>query len=280
MVGQTTPRTLGFGKDHRIIHVSGTEFDCGSDWFAATRFPEGVTRITERGLGPLHACNIWLVAGRDATLLVDAGTGIAALAPVVARLTDRPVICLLTHAHYDHMGGAHAFADRRAHAAEAATMAAPSPQSTLWGGWLDAAAFTGPPPEGFDMEHYAVRPAHPTALLADGDVIDLGDRSLEVLHVPGHSPGLLAAFEAATGLLFSSDALYDGRMFFDLPGSGPAAASRSLDRLAALPARLVHPGHFESFTACRTHSLCDEQRRILRRGCADAAPPAASRYPA
>ncbi len=238
-----------------------------------------MTRITERGLGPLHACNIWLVVGRDAALLVDAGTGIAALAPVVARLTGRPVICLVTHAHYDHIGGAHEFADRRAHTAEAAVMAAPSPQSTLWSGWLDAAAFVGPL-EGFDMARYAVRPARPTALLADGDVIDLGDRSLTVLHVPGHSPGLLAAFEPATGLLFSSDALYDGRMFFDLPGSDPVAASRSLNRLAALPARLVHPGHFKSFTACRTYPLCDEQQRILRRGCADATPSAASRYPA
>jgi len=45
----------------------------------------------------------------------------------------------------------------------------------------------------------------------DGDIIDLGDRAFEVLHLPGHSPGSIALFEAATKTLFSGDAITTAR---------------------------------------------------------------------
>ncbi len=219
----------------------------GADWFEPERFPHGITRLREPGLGPLHAANVWLVEGRDGALLIDAGVGVAPLRPVVEALTARPVTCLLTHAHYDHMGGAHEFADRAAHRFEAAALAAPTPDNTLWRGWLTDASFARAPRPGFTMRGYALKPAPPTRLVGDGDLVDLGDRVLEILHVPGHAPGLLAVHDRAHGALFTSDALYDGRMFFDLPGSDRAAAARSIRRLGGRRARTVHPGHGDSF---------------------------------
>jgi glyoxylase-like metal-dependent hydrolase (beta-lactamase superfamily II) len=227
-------------------------------WFETTSFPNGIFRIRERGLGPLHACNVWLVVGSQASLLIDAGVGVAPLAPLVSSLARGRVICLLTHSHYDHIGGAYEFATRHIHAAEADVLKNPTPDATLWRGWLTREAFTAWPSPDFHLEAYAVRPAPHTGLVADGDRIELGDRNLEILHAPGHSPGLVVIFEHATKTLFSSDALYDGRMFFKLPGSNRLDAKLSLARLAALPTELVHPGHYESFGARRLRELADE----------------------
>ena len=68
------------------------------------------------------------------------------------------------------------------------------------------------------------RPAAPaTTLLCDGDVVDLGDRAFEVLHLPGHSPGSIGLWEPATGVLFSGDAIYDGPLLDELDGCDIAA---------------------------------------------------------
>jgi glyoxylase-like metal-dependent hydrolase (beta-lactamase superfamily II) len=226
-----------------------------ASWFETTSFENAIVRIREPGVGPLDSCNMWLIVGSKASLLIDTGIGVAPLAPVVSALSGGRVICLLTHSHYDHIGGAHEFPERYVHAAEADVLANPTPEATLWRGWLKAEAFASTPPPDFRFEEYKVKPAPPAGLLAEGHEIDLGDRRLEVLHVPGHSPGLIAVFERATGTLFTSDALYDGAMFFDLPGSDWRQAKRSIARLAALPARSVHPGHFESFGPDRLRRL-------------------------
>jgi glyoxylase-like metal-dependent hydrolase (beta-lactamase superfamily II) len=198
---------------------------------------------------------MWLVIGAGASLLIDAGVGVAPLAPLAAKLTRGRLVCLLTHSHYDHIGGAHEFADRYIHAAEGDVLANPTPEATLWRGWLTREAFSAWPAPDFRFEAYDIKPAPASGFVADGDVIDLGDRRVEIHHVPGHSPGLVAIFEPATRTLFTSDALYDGRMFFDLPGSDRQAAARSFERLAALPAEIVHPGHFESFGASRMREI-------------------------
>jgi glyoxylase-like metal-dependent hydrolase (beta-lactamase superfamily II) len=218
------------------------------DWFEITQFPDQVFRIRETALAPLHGSNLWLVRGECASLLIDTGVGVAPLRPVVEALSASPVICLLTHGHYDHIGGAHEFADRRAHRFEAAVLAHPDPCSTQWEGWLTRDSFSRVPAETFDFGSYSLEPAPPTSLVEDGDRIDLGGRRVTIMHTPGHSPGLISVFEPETGVLFTSDALYDGRMFFDIEGADRVHAARSIERLLATNAKTVHPGHFESLS--------------------------------
>jgi glyoxylase-like metal-dependent hydrolase (beta-lactamase superfamily II) len=229
--------------------------DPSERWFETTSFDNGIVRIREPGVGPLDGCNIWLVIGSKASLLIDAGIGVAPLAPLVLRQSRGRLICLLTHSHYDHIGGAHEFAERYIHADEAEVLANPTPETSLWRGWLRPESFRSAPAPNFRFDSYCVKSAPPTHLVADGEPIDLGDRRLEILHVPGHSPGLVAIFEAATRTLFTSDALYDGQMFFDLPRSNAPDGKRSIARLAALQAETIHPGHFESFGASRFNEL-------------------------
>jgi glyoxylase-like metal-dependent hydrolase (beta-lactamase superfamily II) len=221
------------------------------DWFEITQFPDQVFRIREPALAPLHGSNLWLVRGERASLLIDTGVGVAPLRPVVEALSANPVICLLTHGHYDHIGGAHEFADRRAHRLEAAVLADPDPRSTQWEGWLTRDSFSRVPAATFDFGSYSLEPALPTSLVEDGDRIDLGGRRVTIMHTPGHSPGMISVFEPETGVLFTSDALYDGRMFFDLEGSNRVDAARSIERLLGVGATTVHPGHFESLTGAQ-----------------------------
>ena len=94
-----------------------------------------------------------------------------------------------------------------------------------------------------------------TRLLEDGDVIDLGDRQFEVIHTPGHSPGGIALWEAASGVLISGDIVYDGPLIEDTYHADAEAYIRSMKRLADLPARVVHGGHFPSFSGERLREI-------------------------
>src|SRR5690606_2244384 len=179
-------------------------------WFEIRRLDDGVTHIWEPHIKPFYRCNIWHVRGRDRDLLLDSGMGVVALRQRIVALAERPVLAVASHTHFDHIGGHHEFAHRAAHRAEAAILAHPTRANTLAEAYVNDDIFTALPPGDYDSKTYAVAPAPATRLLEDGDVIDLGDRRFEVLHLPGHSPGSIALWEAATGILFSGDTVYDG----------------------------------------------------------------------
>ncbi len=82
-------------------------------------------------------------------------------------------------------------------------------------------------------------------------MIDLGDRTFEVIHTPGHSPGGIALWEAASGILFSGDIVYDGPLIEDTYHADAADYHRSMARLYDLPVRVVHGGHFPSYDGAR-----------------------------
>lgn len=230
----------------------------GSDWFVHKSVGDGVTLVWEAPLKPFYRCNIWHVRGRDRDLLVDTGMGLHPLAPTIAAMGERPVLALASHAHVDHIGGHHEFADRAVHEAEAVTLASPNRHNTIADAYLTDAMFVDEPCAGFDVATYCVRAAPATRTLADGDIIDLGDRAFEVVHVPGHSPGSIALWEAASGMLFSGDTVYDGPLIDDFHHSAVADYIASMDRLRRLPVRVVHAGHFASFGRDRLLALIDD----------------------
>jgi glyoxylase-like metal-dependent hydrolase (beta-lactamase superfamily II) len=238
-------------------------------WWRTHDSGNGVTLLVEAHITPMLESNVWHVRGRDADLVIDTANGVATLRPAIDGLADgRPVIAVATHGHFDHVGGLAEFEDRRCHEADAAETRSPfamrierqaQPEGieemfAYYGFDVPDRTIAALPYEGFDTASWVAPGADPTSFVGDGDVIDLGNRRLEVLHVPGHTPGSIALWEAATGLLFSGDTAYvEARLGFD----DLDAAERSLRRLRDLPVRRVHAGHERSFDGDELQLLLD-----------------------
>jgi glyoxylase-like metal-dependent hydrolase (beta-lactamase superfamily II) len=227
-------------------------------WYSTSSLGDGVTLIWEHAIKPFWRCNIWHVRGRTRDLLVDSGMGIRPLRCEIALLTGRPVIAVASHTHVDHIGGHHEFEHCAVHEAEAAILEYPDRRTTIADSYLTDEMFEERPPPGFSAASHAVIGAPVRTLLRGGDVIDLGDRMFGVLHLPGHSPGSIALWEAATGILFSGDVVYDGPLIDDFYHSVAQDYVASMARLAALPVRVVHAGHFASFGRERMVELAED----------------------
>jgi glyoxylase-like metal-dependent hydrolase (beta-lactamase superfamily II) len=246
-------------------------------WFEFERLSDGVTRIWEPHVIRVMQCNIWHVQGRTRDLLIDTGMGIASLSEAARDVFSKAVTAVATHTHVDHVGSLHEFAYRIVHADEAdkltsasgnfSMMRADHPVDFIAGleraGYDVAPCFiTAVPHANFDLRTFAVAAAPATRLVREGDVIDLGDRVFEILHLPGHSPGSLGLWEAKTGMLFSGDAIYDGPLLDELPDSDITTYVSTMRRLERLPARIVHAGHDPSFDGTRLRQLA---RQYLER---------------
>lgn len=237
-------------------------------WFELRHLSDDVTLIWEPHVIPDIRCNIWHVRGRERDLLLDSGMGLASLREHVALVTEKPVICVASHGHFDHIGGHYEFSERAIHRSEAELLRLPDRQNTLIDAYVTPAIFSAAPFASFDADDYAIRPAPPTRLLEEGDVVDLGDRQFQVMHLPGHSPGSIALWEDASQILFSGDAVYDGPLYDDLYHSDIEAYRASLERLRSLPVRAVHGGHWPSFGRHRMRHLIDQYLAGKRRpGC-------------
>lgn len=229
--------------------------EAGEAWFESEEMGEGLYRIRERFITQDCTCNIWLILGRDKAVMIDSGLGLMPLRPTVEKLTGKPVLAVASHSHFDHIGGHHEFDHCLGHASEAHIMASPTPENTLAWGFLDEKFFTAFPHEDFTIEGYSLKPAPLTGHLDEGDVIDLGDRTLQVLHLPGHAPSAVALYEAKTGQLFSGDVVYDGELLDELICSDKEDYVVSMERLRELPVDAVHPGHYGSFDQARLDEI-------------------------
>ncbi len=249
-------------------------------WFERKSLSDGVTWLWEPHVHPLLRCNIWHVRGRDRDLLVDTGLGIASLRDEIANLCDKPIIAVATHIHYDHVGCLHEFENRIMHRIEAPLMDPYNDFTELIAGNFPPGALAefgktgyeiddGPlldaiPHASFEPENFAITSTRPTREVDEGDIVDLGDRSFEVMHLPGHSPGSMGLWEQKTGTLFSGDSIYDGPLLDMLPESDVAAYIETIKRLREMPVAVVHGGHEMSFGRERLVELADAY--LSRRG--------------
>jgi glyoxylase-like metal-dependent hydrolase (beta-lactamase superfamily II) len=247
-------------------------------WFEFETLADGITKIWEPFVTPLMQCNIWHVRGRDRDLLIDSGMGVASLHEAARHLFDKDLAALATHSHLDHVGSLAEFEHRIAHASEAPILANPDKGSLRRSDYppeliesferagyhVDALFISALPYEGYDIDAYEMKAAPLTQTVEDGDVIDLGDRVFEVLHLPGHSPGSIGLWDAASGILFSGDALYDGPLLDEGDDGDIPAYLDTMRRLEALPVRIVHGGHDPSFGRERMKELT--RQYLDRRG--------------
>jgi len=224
-------------------------------WYETKSMGDGITWIWEPHIKPYYRCNIWHVRGRDRDLLIDSGMGVVSLREQVKLVSERPLLAVATHTHFDHIGSHHEFPERAIHISEAHILVRPDRYNTVADDYVSDDIFTQLPPGPWKAELYDVKPAPATLLLDEGERIDLGDRSFEILHLPGHSPGSIALHEKATGILFAGDVVYDGPLAYEAYHTEMERYVNSMRRILDLPVTQVHGGHFDSFDGARMREI-------------------------
>ena len=239
-------------------------------WFEQRKIDADITLLWEPHVVPFARCNIWHIHGRERDLLIDSGIGVFNLRDAAKNLFEHQTIALATHSHYDHTGCFHEFDVRAAHVAEAEHFMTDALTSLCTDhvpvdlrNYLDRVGYgitseyliTAIPEENFPLDNWRQTGASPTWLVDEGDLIDLGNRCFEVLHLPGHSPGSIGLWEAKTGTLFSGDSIYDGPLLDELPESNIETYLKTMERLLTLPVSIVHAGHDLSFDAKRLRDI-------------------------
>lgn len=218
-----------------------------SDWFTIDRIDADTYIISEyRHWEETHS---YLLNGSERSLLIDTGLGICNISEEVKKLTDKPVIAVATHIHWDHIGGHKYYPDFYAHEVELDWLSGGFSLSidTIRAMVVDRCDL----PDGYDVNTYKLFQGTPTRILHDHDSIDIGGRVIEVLHTPGH----LCFWEKERGYLFTGDLVYKDTLLAYYPSTDPVAYLVSLEKVAALPVKRVFPRH---------HTL-DIQPEILAR---------------
>ena len=225
--------------------------DC---WYAVSPCDDDIVHLREAWIDPYLTGDIWLVRGRERDLLVDSGTGIVSPRPVVEAVARNPIIAVACNRWYDHAGGLHEFAERGCHRDDAELIAAPTPDSSVASIYVSDEMLMALPFAGYTTQHYRMAGAAPTLLLDDGDVIELGNREIEVIHTPGMTPGSIVLWEKASGSLFTSDTLFDDptpelREKYRHPSDAGVPEMlgeriASLKRIGEMPVTTVYGGHF------------------------------------
>ena len=184
---------------------------------------------------------LYLIAGEERAVLIDTGFDGSWLPEAVKALTDKPVMLVHSHAHGDHTGG-----------------------DMLWGElWMHEAEFD----DLLSQPGHGELKLHP---LADGDVIDLGNRTLEVIHIPGHSPGSIALLDKQGRILFSGDTVMAQPVFLQNPNSSYTDFAASQKKLLARADEFdrIYPCHdvwpvgkqdMEDLLACAERAIAGEE---------------------
>jgi len=177
--------------------------------------------------------NCYIAYGEESSqaLIVDPGDWADRLIELLTEKKLTPVAILLTHGHFDHIGGVEALREHY----KIPVYATKAEQEVLQNTAMSMAGFTLKADE----------------IVSDGQELLLGGMKVKVLETPGHTPGGCCYYFPEEGALFSGDTLFCesvGRT--DFPGGDMSKLVRGIrEKLMTLPEDVtVYPGHMEETT--------------------------------
>lgn len=181
--------------------------------------------------GTLSTC--YLVEGSKTALLADACTGQEGLREIVTRLIgDKPCKLVLTHGHYDHSGGMVFFPEVYVHPAD-----------------------TGLLPKDARTARFYMK---------EGDVFDLGDKRLEVITIPGHTPGSVVFFNRSERYVFTGDGIGSTLVWAHISTDPLTVYLSSVKKLEAMKDAVdaLYVGHHEQETVKLTPQYITDMRIV------------------
>ena len=188
--------------------------------------------------------SIFVLVGKDKAMVIDTGTGIGDLPAVIRKITDKPIVLVITHAHGDHTGGLGWFDEYYMNAADEGKydMGGADFRRNYAHSIAQRSGKTYPYDPETDSQPWPAD-AHPVRRdLEDGQSFDLGDRVVTAMRAPGHTPGSMVLLDPKTRILFAGDACNCNTLFGSLPGDATfvsvETAGKALKDIYALKGKL------------------------------------------
>ncbi len=200
-------------------------------WFEVYKPAAGVFAIYEPHQS--EETIAYLITGQERALLFDTGMGIADIRNITAGLTNLPIVVLNSHTHDDHVGGNWEFQTIYGMDTDFTRQNARGSREDAQAEIAQGEICCSLPP-GFDPSSYQTRPWKITRYIRDGERLELGGRTIEVLATPGHTPDAISLLDRSNGLLFTGDTYYPGPIWIYRPETDLDAYARSIRRLANL----------------------------------------------
>ena len=201
-------------------------------WFDVYRIRDHIYALHEPG--QFEEVISFLIVGDDRALLFDTGLGIGDIKAVVAALTDKPLLVLNSHSHYDHVGGNYQFSQLLGRDTPFGRERARGTANQQLAEFVSPAWIWKPTPPGFDPQTYRIKPYTVSQWVEEGQFIDLGGTSLELVDTPGHAPDCISLVDHNRRMLFTGDTFYLAPLYTHLTGSNLQDYRASAAKLAAL----------------------------------------------
>jgi hydroxyacylglutathione hydrolase len=200
-------------EPHMIVDSAPVQLAKGrmvDDYFAVEDLGNGTFAIGEPHYYQQNYS--YLIIGQSRAVLFDSGSGTRDISGVVANLTKLPITVIVSHLHFDHLGGIGPFGD-------IAMIDLPETHADVSGGFFKPSRY-----EYMGFFDGRVAPSFRVGeWLAPGAIIDLGGRTLRVLSTPGHTPSSVALFDASNRRLLIGDFMYPTTLYAFLPGASLSA---------------------------------------------------------
>ena len=212
------------------------------DWFTIEQIDKDTFAISEYKHWEETHC--YLLRGSREALLIDTGLGVSDIGEIVKQITSLPILTVLTHAHWDHIGGLDSYSKFAIHEEEKSWISDsfPIPLQVVKNNLvLKPCEF----PQTFSVDDYVVFQGSPNRILHDKDEINLGNRTIVVVHTPGHSPGHCCYYEPERKYLYSGDLIYQGKLDAFYPSTDPEKFWHSIEKVRMLDVKKILPGHYK-----------------------------------
>ncbi len=207
-------------------------------WYSSKEIGVKTWIITEPGFDE----NMYLLEGRDSSLLIDAGFGMGNLRDFVKSLTSKPLIIVNTHFHPDHTGGDYQFPFVCIGAKDmeyAKPFLNPKAVQQITSQMLRDTTID-------DSLKFPESQVQRTILIPvdDNYVFKLGDRNVQVINVPGHTPGSIFLLDIKNKTLYTGDNMQTTWLFFK-ESLSVGTYMQSLKKLSRIKGgyNTLYPGH-------------------------------------